>query len=147
MRLFKYVESKRVDILENEHIAFTTPDKFKDPFEFRPRITLYNRNDLKQRIREEASPEFWQSSEVPKGLSRSERRKAESRIKKEVRRQIRSGEAHYAENFQDLHPTEVGNRFGILCLSAINTENLMWYHYADGHKGFVIEIDSEHPEF
>jgi hypothetical protein len=39
LRLFKYVPPERIDILENEKIAFTPPDRFKDPFEFRLGIT------------------------------------------------------------------------------------------------------------
>jgi hypothetical protein len=33
---------------------------------------------------------------------------------------------------------------GILCLCESNDSNLMWYHYADGHKGFVIELERFH---
>ncbi|MGH7784851.1 MAG: DUF2971 domain-containing protein, partial [Candidatus Binatia bacterium] len=39
------------------------------------------------------------------------------------------------------------NDFGVLCLSSTPDDNLMWYHYADGHRGFVIEFDSEQQEF
>jgi hypothetical protein len=38
-RLFKYLPPERIDILENEKIVFTPPDRFKDPFEFRLGIT------------------------------------------------------------------------------------------------------------
>jgi hypothetical protein len=150
MRLYKYVEPSRIDILEKERIAFTPPDRFKDPFEFRPTVVLPNRTHLKQELNEaikEAGLEWWQLPEAPKGLKRSERRKEDRRIKKLAFKQVKSGEARYAENFQDIFPTKIGGQFGILCLCANNAENLMWYHYADGHKGLMIEFDSEHPEF
>jgi hypothetical protein len=51
LRLFKYVPPERIDILENEKIAFTPPDRFKDPFEFRIGITRKTaRNQLKEVI-------------------------------------------------------------------------------------------------
>ncbi len=37
--------------------------------------------------------------------------------------------------------------FGILCLSSIPNNLLMWGHYTDSHKGFVLELDETHPFF
>jgi len=42
------------------------------------------------------------------------------------------------ENFHDL---------GILCFSRIHDSLLMWSHYAESHRGFVIGFDPEHPFF
>jgi hypothetical protein len=150
MRLFKYLDSKGVDILENERIKFTPPDQFKDPFEFRPAVAKPSKKYLKQKLGEllkEAGNEWWESPDAPKGFDRSKRRQEDLRIKKEAIRKIVSGEEPYPEKFQDLLVKEVGAQFAVLCLCAVNDENLMWYHCADGHRGFVIEFDSEHAEF
>ena len=37
----------------------------------------------------------------------------------------------------------VEQEYGILCLSQIKNDILMWSHYANSHKGVVIEIDSK----
>lgn len=36
---------------------------------------------------------------------------------------------------------------GVLCLSRSPNQPLMWAHYADSHKGMVIEFDTTHPTF
>jgi hypothetical protein len=36
---------------------------------------------------------------------------------------------------------------GILCLTESPASLLMWAHYADAHRGFVVEFDSESPFF
>lgn len=38
-------------------------------------------------------------------------------------------------------------KMGVLCLSESHDDLLMWAHYADCHKGFVIEFDSDSPFF
>jgi hypothetical protein len=87
MRLFKFVDSRGVDILENERIKFTPPDQFKDPFEFRPAVAKPSKKFLKQRLGEllkGASSEWWESPDAPKGFNRSQRRREDLRIKKEA---------------------------------------------------------------
>lgn len=36
---------------------------------------------------------------------------------------------------------------GTLCLSAKNNDIIMWSHYADSHRGIVLEFDETHPFF
>jgi hypothetical protein len=45
--------------------------------------------------------------------------------------------------FQKLHREKINREIGILCLSANPRSILMWSHYADEHKGFVIGFDSD----
>ena len=49
----------------------------------------------------------------------------------------------FQKSFQDTVQTHSW-QIGILCLCETNDSNLMWYHYADGHRGFVIEFDCRH---
>jgi hypothetical protein len=41
----------------------------------------------------------------------------------------------------------LGNSLGILSLSEVPINLLMWAHYAANHTGFVIEFDDKHPWF
>ena len=138
MRLFKYVPPERIDILENEKIAFTPPDRFKDPFEFRIGITRKTaRNQLKEVI---AQAELRAELTIPgyKELSSRQRR---------MGRKERFRQQNVTEQFQKAFQTTVQTHawpIGILCLCEANDSNLMWYHYADGHKGFVIELNCKH---
>lgn len=36
---------------------------------------------------------------------------------------------------------------GVLCLSRNSNQPLMWAHYADSHRGMMLEFNSEHPAF
>jgi|SRR5580658_5344823 hypothetical protein len=38
-------------------------------------------------------------------------------------------------------------RHGVLCLSEAPANLLMWAHYADSHRGFVVEFDPASPFF
>jgi DUF2971 family protein len=42
---------------------------------------------------------------------------------------------------------EIRGRIGVLSLAADPLNLLMWSHYADEHKGFVLEFDARHPFF
>jgi hypothetical protein len=141
LRLFKYFPPQRVDVLENEKIAFTPPDRFKDPFEFRvgiSRATL--RNQIKEVI-EEAEINSENYSRAYKELSRRQRLK----MRKSVFRKAKISE-QFRETFSKTIQTQ-SCQLGILCLCEVNDSNLMWYHYADGHKGFVMEFDIHHEAF
>ncbi len=138
LRLFKYVPPERIDILENERIAFTPPDRFKDPFEFRLGITRRTaRNQLKEII-EQTHLRAELSIPGYKNLSSRQQRKG----RKEVFRNQKVLE-HFQKSFQNSVQRHAW-QLGILCLCGTNESNLMWYHYADGHKGFVIELDCKH---
>jgi hypothetical protein len=41
----------------------------------------------------------------------------------------------------------VADRIGVLCLSSVCDSSLMWSHYADGHRGFVIGMNQRSPWF
>jgi Protein of unknown function (DUF2971) len=147
MQLFKYVEPARVDILENERIAFTPPNRFKDPFEFRPAIAPPRRRYLKHELREATKQEWLESPDFYRGLNRKQRRVEDKKASKEAFRLIKSGKASHSEHFQDSLVNVVSKGIGLLCLCATGNENLMWYHYADGHRGFVIEFNTDHADF
>ncbi len=42
---------------------------------------------------------------------------------------------------QDQHLHSIRNLYNVCCFSSVLEEDLMWSHYADGHKGFCIQYD------
>jgi hypothetical protein len=50
---------------------------------------------------------------------------------------------HLTKTFRD----ELGRRFRVVCLSRSATNILMWGHYTRSYRGYVIGIDTEHPDF
>jgi hypothetical protein len=142
MKLFKYVEPQRVDILENGKIAFTPPGRFKDPFEFRPELAGRTvRALLKDTIRQH-------ENELITGADGMSARQLKRARKTLLRTANHEGVLEKTkDSFTRTIATRADSDFGVLCLSSVENDNLMWYHYADGHRGFVIEFDSEQPEF
>lgn len=142
MKLFKYVPPQRVDILENQKIVFTPPGRFKDPFEFRPELApktvrVLLKDTIRQNERTLISGADCMSARQLKRARRTLLRTASNEGVLEKTK----------DSFTKTIATRADNDFGVLCLSSIPDDNLMWYHYADGHRGFVMEFDTEQQEF
>ncbi|MSU62859.1 MAG: DUF2971 domain-containing protein [Pedosphaera sp.] len=142
MRLFKYVKPERVDILSNLEIAFTPPDALNDPFELTPAVKM-DRAAVRREMKK-YGPEFLARRPELDKLRRRKRKEAYQQWRDQTAKpQLRKP----AESFQDFIPDNLGSRFGILCLSTTHDNLLMWSHYTDSHRGFVIEFDSTEPAF
>lgn len=148
MRLFKYVRAERVDILENQRIAFTPPEEFNDVFDTRPRvIPLTNMALLKQMAKEE-EPEVWRQMPPSfQALPRKQRREKQREMSKAALKNFQKNAEGFAKQFQQYLHSEISKRFGILCLATNPDHKLMWGHYADGHRGFLLEFDTNNPRF
>lgn len=53
----------------------------------------------------------------------------------------------FAKQIQRELPSAISRHFGVLCLTTNPDHKLMWAHYADGHRGFVLEFDTNNPRF
>jgi hypothetical protein len=159
VRLFKYLNPERVDILANRRIRFTQAADFNDPFEVAPHVIslLAGRppsddsreealKTLKIALRQEAKlynllPQFdlleqtilHPDADIDVFAMIGE---LEPFLLNEIR-------STFAGDFQ----TWFGERFGILSLSEVPTSLLMWAHYAHSHTGMVLEVESDHAFF
>lgn len=148
MRLFKYVCQERIDILETQRIAVTPPEEFNDVFDTRPHVVPFkNRALLRQRakIYEEGAikslpPSFHQ-------LPRKERREKQREYFKHTVNKLLEHADDIAQHLQNEIPKSISKHLGVLCLSTNPDHKLMWGHYADGHRGFVLEFDASNPRF
>src|ERR1035441_3397334 len=61
-----------------------------------------------------------------------------------LRRQIM---ADCMEEYPEVLQEKVGLYYGIICFTERPDSLLMWGHYTDGHRGFVVEFDPEHELF
>ena len=140
---YKFVSFARKDILTNGMIRFAPIGSFNDPFELEPSITPYSKKFL-QYIDEVSEREL---------------------------KKITMTEADYVysaervdsiEYYREKYRAEV-RKYGVLSLSSNDTINqllavsmperkdprtniLMWSHYADSHKGFVLEFRADFVE-
>lgn len=143
MRLYKYVTAERIADLLAGSIRFTQPGAFNDPFEmpaFKKRqaerllagLLAQTTDILAQATANPTSPPpaafilpmfYWQAPRGPEIADAEAARKVIEKL------------------------DSIDKRFGVLSLTGAPDNLLMWAHYADEHKGAVIEIDIEHPEF
>ena len=136
---YKFVPFERKDVLENGLIRFTPAQDFNDPFELNPTITPLSTHFI----------------EYESSLSKEEQEKLSFRPEDYRYSSERDSKI---ESYKAKFKIEIAKQ-GILSLSSNNEINqlltvtvpnkrdprtnlLMWSHYADSHKGFVIEFES-----
>ncbi len=123
MIVYKYLRPDRIDVLEKCLIRFTQPAALNDPFETLPDFTAY-RESIRESITKKRLPEH---KKVPDQFGVNDSMIADAAL------------ANWGVAFS--------RDFGILSLSRCRDQILMWSHYADWHRGFVIGFDSEDPFF
>lgn len=152
MTLYKYLQPARLDVLEHKRIRFTQPGEFNDPFEFRPQIRS-------------AASDADVLSFVEKNFDRlvdEELAKYGALVTPDVQRRLKEllplNKTGVLEQFRRLQPhvlddlaksidSSLNQNVGVLCLSEVKDSILMWGHYTDNHRGFVVGFDSDHGFF
>ena len=114
MILYKYLPAARIDVLEKALIRFSPPWVFNDPFECLP-----------QWVRRGPTPRSPWTRYVKRMLAANPRN-----LEAEVKQQSHLG--YLRTHFSDL---------GILALSRDPKNILMWGHYTECHRGFVIGFE------
>jgi hypothetical protein len=128
MILYKYVTLARIDVLKRGMIRFTQPAALNDPFETNPNWAEYAKQ-LFDSMTEMAVKAFGPLGHLAKSnFSMAGRRELIRQKLAKMRRMW-------------------GDDVAILCMSKIKNNLLMWAHYADEHRGFVIGFDGGHPFF
>lgn len=139
--LYKYFPVDRIDVLQNMKIRFSPLSSLNDPFESVP---LFDFSDQELEMRESMKNEFMSEVTVEDaGVDVTEEFLDKTLAK------IAS------DNIEQIKPSKMGrdlisflgDRFCALCLSRTNKSLLMWSHYADEGKGFVLGFDPYHSFF
>lgn len=113
-----YKYTNRLEVLETSSLRFTQPDQLNDPLESHP--------DFRELIEDIKKRET-------AGLEAAVAAKILDAIEKDAPKAIAS---------------EISRlNIGFLSLSLIPDNDLMWAHYADSHKGFVLGFDGDHQFF
>jgi hypothetical protein len=146
MTVFRYLPPERVDTLENETAVFTPPKRFNDPFEMSPVIApVTSKRHLMKGVKEAEVQEG--DCEELASLPRKKQRAVQREIREQVIANWLENASAYASQMQQDLPDELSAVRGVLCFSSLKSSLLMWAHYANSHRGFVVEYDAEHPEF
>jgi hypothetical protein len=152
-RLFKYVKlCTALTILKNKTLRWSAPDLFNDPFEFKsPLEILFEWDDLKEPVLERLSTIVTQL-EDPILVSGN----PVAPIIAEARKLYRGKDPAVVRSlievpFQELIKTwkkiwnsdiwlEMKQDYRVLCVSSVHDDILMWSHYAEEHRGAVLEF-------
>lgn len=124
MIVYKYLHPDRIDVLENATIRFSQPIILNDPFESLPCFSAY-REQLRQTILRKRVEGFGPESATI-GLD--------------------TLNLMIDTHLRDV-PRMLGQYFVILSLSKVRSNLLMWAHYADCHRGFVVGFDASNAFF
>lgn len=152
MCLYKYLHEDRVSLLDDGLRRFTQPSEFNDPFEVKPVIkdlgadpqtTKSFGSHYESTVRElhkKLSPEIKKKLPLEKLINTPAlKNKFLEILKIEMTKQTPNLVASMQENFS--------KKAGILSLSEASDNLLMWAHYANDHRGFVVGFDVTHEFF
>lgn len=127
------------DIVLDHRIRFSRPSELNDPIEGKP---LYALGDWNSEAYRKAFAQWaWQGQRhVPRPPSR------DAFIKWILEQSQEVLEQHVASINADNHAA-IEQKWRVLSLSATSRHDLMWSHYADGHKGVALVFDASQGEF
>lgn len=157
MKLYKYVSSSLWEcLLKKRLIRFTQPSALNDPFEMKPFYERFvDEKALKKTLNETSQLEYdrrvvEQYEKLPDEVravlpinSIPTMNEAFSLFFSLVGETLESCIPMAKEKFSE----NINKHIGVLCLSEAWDNQLMWSHYADSHKGFVIEFNPQHSYF
>jgi hypothetical protein len=152
--LYKYFSPERTDVLSAHRIRYSQPFAFNDPFEAKPDYTgLADETLLLSAFRRafQRDLETWyeQMPQERRGnvtkqqlfeLAKSMQSETDDVIREDL-------ENHALPKAREMMHTTFGEGIGVLSLTEVNDNLLMWSHYAAGHTGFVLEFDESHEFF
>lgn len=138
-------------------IRFTPPDDFNDPFEFLPAITgLACDDNLYELFESNFSMQVTKGAEeVWKGLDSNLREIFSMKVlelpfnlnKNILYKNFLDLVQMATPRFASLLPQKIKSLVGVLCLTTQNDNLLMWSHYGNSYKGFVVEYDAKNEFF
>jgi hypothetical protein len=146
MSYFKYLPPERIDVLENCSLRFTPFAELNDPFEAAPRATPPSAEhlsaDFRERLHREAkvSHPHLSDQEIAPLVEKYHALKF-PKFLAEIQK-----EEHW-DAFPEQMQSKTSAEWGVLCLSEVDDNILMWSHYCAGHAGFAIGYDRRHHQF
>jgi hypothetical protein len=157
MTLYKYLIPDRADILELEHIRYTQPAYLNDPFEMRPNFReLFSEKEMATQFRRQAFNTVFKElrDKLPEGkralgyvIASIAMIVMWRRMMETMRTVADTLSNKFRQDFEKVVEEKLRHSVGVLSLTQRDDNLLMWSHYADQHRGFVLAIDEMHPVF
>jgi hypothetical protein len=165
MTLYKYLKADRIDVLENRELRFTQASALNDPFELNPYFeSIIDEQQLVTHMVENPIDIAPYIREAYDGLDAATKQRMSFETLLEFARQAlesEEGQQTISDTIgmglgilRDLTPQLRGQlvdslrtQIGILSLSEAPDNVLLWAHYADQHRGFVVGFDETNEFF
>jgi len=146
--LYKYCDAHGTDILLRLHLKITPPNRFNDPFELAPRMEpSLRRSEARRLVKNKRSERAMFEKMTAKGQFTGNF-KSFKKLGRPLRgKMVQTVVAAYSDGAADLRRDFidlVSSKFGLLCLSAVSDNILMWSHYSRSHTGLVVGLDGRH---
>ena len=169
--IFKYFTEERIDLLSNGLIRYTQPKDFNDPFETFPYfLSMGPHNDIDAYAESFDSDPLYYKKVLEETLRNDPRFKSMPPQLQNLMREfsnegleiLQPGISLQVKNFFksamkfegaarplmiETVLKSINMAFGILCFTQRKDNLLMWSHYSNSHKGFVLEFFPEHNFF
>lgn len=132
---------ERVDVVQNMAIRYSPLKSLNDPFESLPLVGIDREID---EVLDKANVD------LDKYWDELDEKTEEAKIEFEAAKiQIADSAAKAADPHLvgDELVSHFGDAFGVLCFSRTNRNLLMWSHYTDNGKGYVLAFDDQHSFF
>jgi Protein of unknown function (DUF2971) len=117
-------------IICQHELYFPPPSSFNDPFDCRPTFSFQASYDEKKRYYNRISKKY----SSPYANRKERRTEAKDKLHHLSDPEVRDG-------IQAKHIKTITTTVGVLCLSEIRDDILMWSHYADSHQGLCLEFN------
>jgi hypothetical protein len=136
--LYKYraFNDYSLRLLSENEVFFSAPNRLNDPRDCRLPL-LYEKGTLKQIYNKNLENLKY----VDHHLTRKERKKEAERMAKIV--YANRDDPVRKEEFRKSIADNTNKTVGILSLSAVNNNPLMWSHYSDSQSGFCVGFDTQ----
>lgn len=141
--LYKYLPANRLDVLENLAIRFTQPRALNDPFEASPLLDISSETKGGIEQIERDAQDFWKNVSAEEKTPENHKKLQDTIRELNVYALEKTSPSSVGVALMD----EVNQKLGVFSLSRTFGNLLMWTHYADSHKGFVIGLDESHEFF
>lgn len=137
--LYKYFPEYRLKELQNLTIRFSPLRSLNDPFESQP---LFNLSDRFAAVTDEAIKEFHAETVYDDDGNIVTLEQFKVHLEKA---RVELGLLPSSAGIQLI--SKIGDSFGVLCLSRTKSSLLMWCHYANEGKGYLVAFDEKHEFF
>lgn len=151
--LHKYLSPDRVDVVARRLIRYTQPGALNDPFEGRPPITAISDEEValksfKNLLPEQTIESYGQFNEQQKSIISFELWSSLVNARyKVLESQLPKMLNMFTPLARNLIYEKLDKHVGVLSLSELPENILMWSHYAANHTGFVLGFDATNPHF